>query len=225
MLRFPEIESLGIALAGITEAADGDFSNLGGRPARDALIIAGIAPRPIATARQVHGTSTHVATNENLDSISATEGDALATRDTTVALAVRVADCVPVYLFDPVARALGIVHAGRRGTFDGVAAFTVRTMRDHFRSDPKSMHALIGPSAGPCCYEVDEVTAAQFHARGLPRSGRKLDLWKSNSLQLQSEGLPHGNVVVSGLCTICDGRFHSYRAHGTAARNLAIASL
>jgi YfiH family protein len=225
MLRFREFESLGLALAGITEAVDGDFARPGGRPAPDALSIAGLASRPVATALQVHGTRTHLVDRGNVASLTAMEGDALITRDTNVAIAVRVADCVPVFLFDPDSRSLGIVHAGRRGTFEGAACSAIRAMCAQFRCEPRSMHALIGPSAGPCCYEVDEATTAEFHDKGLPHHGRLLDLWQSNAMQLVNEGLPVANVRISGHCTICGGQFHSYRADGTRARNLAIGAV
>jgi YfiH family protein len=222
MLRFREFESLGLGLAAITDAADGDFARPGGRPEKDAFALAGLASRPVATLRQVHGTRVETAELGNLELLAGREGDALITRDSRIAIAVRVADCVPVFLFDPGSRVAGIVHAGRRGTFDGAAGATVRAMRDRFGVVPANVAAVIGPSAGPCCYEVDEPTAARYRELGYPAAGRRLDLWRGNSIQLESEGLCAGNIAVAGLCTICGGQFHSYRATHTAARNLAI---
>ncbi len=130
-----------------------------------------------------------------------------------------------MYLFDPVKRAIGIVHAGRLGTFGAVAIKAVQVMRAYYRSDPADIHALIGPSAGPCCYQVSEQIAAEFTIEGLPVAGRNLDLWEANAGHLQSAGVPDGQIVRSGICTICDDRFHSYRRDAATARNLAVICL
>ncbi len=225
MLRFPDFEALGLTLAGMTEVADGDFARPGGRPERDALTLAGTPARPVITMRQVHGTRVETAQRDNSEALIGSEGDALVTRDSGIAIAVRVADCVPVFLFDPATRSAGIVHAGRRSTMERIAEATVRAMRERFRVVPSGLFAVIGPSAGPCCYEVDQATASAYRDRGYPAAGRHLDLWRGNAMQLESAGVPPANISISGHCTICGGRFHSYRATGSAARNLAILAL
>lgn len=223
MLRFPEFEVLGLGLAAMTQIADGDFARPGGRPESDVWTLAGLRPRPTITLRQVHGTDVRIVGPDPL--APSEEGDGLATQSRTLAIAVRVADCVPIFLFDPVARTIAILHAGRQGTYDGIAKAGIETLRGCFNTVPADIHALIGPSAGPCCYKVSDAIAAQFRDRGYPTEGRNLDLWQANVQQLVSTGVPPRQIAVSGLCTICGGGFHSYRATGTTARNIAVIAL
>lgn len=225
MLRFRKFEALGVKLAGITEAQDGDFSREG-RPADDALGLAGLTRGPVFTIPQVHGTRVWPVGESGPQCAGIAEGDGLVTNLEGVAIGVRVADCVPVFLFDTAQRAVGIVHAGRQGTHDGVTPAAVQMMQIRFGSRPRDLHALIGPSAGRCCYEVGEQLAADFIAKGLPIHGRHLDLWEANAIQLTQCGVPRAQIEIAALCTICGGgRFHSYRATRTPQRNLALIGL
>ncbi len=225
MLRFRKFETLGLRLAGITEAKDGDFSRTG-RPADDALDLSGLARGPAFTIPQVHGTRVWPVGKEGPQCSGGEEGDGLVTDIENIAIGVRVADCVPVFLFDSAQRAVGIVHAGRQGTHDGVTTAAVQMMQIRFGSRPFDLHALIGPSAGRCCYQVSEQLAADFIVQGLPAYGRYLDLWDANVIQLTQCGVPRAQIEVAEMCTICTaGRFHSHRATGTPHRNLALISL
>ena len=92
-----------------------------------------------------------------------------------------------------------------------------------FEVDAVNLHALIAPSAGPCCYEVSLEMAQAFAARlGFSIEGRRLDLWDANVRQLTEGGVPARQIHVEGICTICDGRFHSHRRSGDGQRNLAV---
>jgi len=102
---------------------------------------------------------------------------------------------------------------------------TARELLGRFDLQPVQIHAWIGPSAGPCCYEVSEGMAAEAEAAGVVRHNRKLDLWASNQQQLTGLGIPSAQIGISGECTICSGRYHSYRAGAPTARNLAILQL
>lgn len=159
--------------------------------------------------------------------------DGLITDRRGLALVITAADCVPVYLYDPVRRVIGMVHAGWRGTVAGIAAAAVRAMQAHYGCDPADIHAAIGPSIGPCCYEVDEPVAgpvrrhygAQASAllRPATRDGRyMLDLWAANRLDLASAGV--GQVYTAAVCTACQrDRLFSHRAEaGGAGRGAAI---
>lgn len=91
------------------------------------------------------------------------KADAVLTKHRGVALAMSSADCVPLMLYDPVQRAIGLVHAGWRGTARGIAAAAVDAVRSQFGSQPEHIYAGIGPSIGPCCYEVSENVRRLFH--------------------------------------------------------------
>ena len=151
--------------------------------------------------------------------------DGLIAREPSLPIGVLVADCVPVYFFDPIRRAGGIVHAGRAGTYLRIVENAIHALEREQGVSPGDLHALIGPSAGPCCYEVSEEIARDFDISGLPVSGRYLDLWQANVLQLEGCGVPRTHIGVAGLCTLCDGRFHSHRRNPDGGRNLAFLAL
>lgn len=230
MLRFDFIERLGASVAAFSERADGDCGAQGaGR--RPFLASCGIAASDVVRGHQVHGVSVASAREEDRGRGSAAdappipETDALVTNIHGLALAVLVADCVPVYLYDPKRRVIGMVHAGREGTFRNIAGETVRAMTREYGSLPEDVHALIGPSAGPCCYEVSLEMAEQWRDEGLPANGRFLNLWEANALQLSNAGVLRERIAVSALCTICSGRFFSHRAHADGARSMALLML
>jgi len=157
--------------------------------------------------------------------IALPDTDGLITSEQGLVLSVLVADCVPVWLYDPVVGAAGLVHAGRVGTFHGVAGMTVAMLAVTFGCEARNIRALIGPSASPDAYEVSSELATEWVERGLPANGPLLDLWGANKQQLIYAGLTENHVLVSGICTIRDERFFSYRRDGTQARNMAICAL
>ena len=141
------------------------------------------------------------------------EGDALITAEPGVTVSVRTADCFPVLLVDmhhhnTHNRAVAAVHAGWRGTADGVVAEMLRRMRDEFRTNAVDISAAIGPGIGACCYEVGEEVARRF---GLAYAGR-VDLAAENLRQLTEYGVPREQITLAGICTFCDpARFYSWR--------------
>lgn len=125
------------------------------------------------------------------------------------------ADCVPLLFVDPVRRAMGVAHAGWRGTAAGMAAAVVCAMTREFGSSCENIHAAIGPSIGPCCYAVRDDVVASFHAHRLVpvMRGKRLDLWSSTVRQLQSAGVR--TIEVAGVCTCCNNdTFFSHRGEG-----------
>jgi YfiH family protein len=163
--------------------------------------------------------------------------DAVVTNVPDLPLVILVADCVPVSLYDPIKRVIGLAHAGWRGTVAGVAARTVERMMNEFDTDPTDLVAGIGPSIGPCCYEVGPEVADEFHARqplvanhvllagevasagefdaSVNEDRYRLDLWRANTLQLVTAGVFEANIGVAGICTACNtADFFSHRAEG-----------
>jgi YfiH family protein len=147
-------------------------------------------------------------------------GDALITADRGVFLSMRFADCTPILLHDSIRGAVGLAHAGWRGTIKNVAGATLAAMVNRLGCSPQNITAVVGPAIGPCCYQVGkEVVRAveavfddgqQLFSR---RNGRRayFDLWQANRRQLLAAGV--GQVIVMGLCTACrTDRFFSHRA-------------
>ena len=150
------------------------------------------------------------------------ECDGLVTDKPGIALVVFTADCTPILFHDPITGAVGAVHAGWRGTANGIAAKTVDTMVAAYGCKAENIRAAIGPNIGPCCFETDaDVPAAMVDAFGaeanayIRRKGEKyfVDLKGLNALWLRRMGIT--NIEISRECTCCQShRFWSHRATG-----------
>ena len=185
---------------------------------------------PLISLKQFHSDVIHL-----FDSAPSApcRGDASLTNRPGLLLAIQTADCVPILLVDPKKRAVAAIHAGWRGTLARIAAKTIGKMQMHFGTNPRDLLAAIGPSIGPCCYEVGTEVATQFlsqfpDAPGYfdefrtgdepnpiqwlnmmppghqpPPKGVLLDLRKANRSQLLSAGLRPQNIHTIDLCTAC----------------------
>jgi YfiH family protein len=158
--------------------------------------------------------------------------DALLTDQPGIPLMLRYADCVPILLFDPVHRAIGVVHAGWRGTVAHVAVKAARIMFDRYGTRPHDLIACIGPSIGPCCYVVREDVVDQVKTAFpepddllMQRNGAThLDLWRANEQQLRDLGVEQ--IQVAALCTAeHTSDFYSARAEAKTGRFGAIIAL
>ena len=177
-------------------------------------------PHSVADLWLVHSADVVVADEPRGARESLGKADALVTDRTDVTLFLRFADCVPILLHDPRRPAVGIVHAGWKGTLAKIAAATVRVMTERYGSRPEDICAGIGPSIGPCHYEVGpEVVAGARAAFGEAADGLlartngsyHLDLWAANAHALREAGVEH--VEQSELCTACRAdEFFSHRA-------------
>ena len=233
MVHFEQLERLGVSCAAMSDRADGDCGWAKARHQDRAAFLrrAGIHPGHLVAPRQHHSNIVVPADIRDLGKgafdgrTAIADADGLATNVRGLPLGITVADCVPVFLFAPDKQAGALIHAGREGTRRRIAAGAVTSLDAIYGAKARHMHALVGPSAGPCCYEVSAELAEQWAAEGLPRRGRLLHLWEANRMQLMDAGVPEGQITVVGECTICGGRFHSYRAHRASHRNLAVLTL
>ncbi len=208
--------------------------------ARDWTMLARALDVPsdrLIRASQVHGLAVHVLrpSAEAIES-GGFEGDGLVTDDSSIALAVVAADCVPILIAHAPTGVVAAAHAGWRGTAAGVARQVVRAGIAEFGIDPSELVAAIGPSVGPCCYAVGhDVRLAYGSASPASESWQRwftgssdgslyLDLWAANRDQLVDAGLAPENIYVAGLCTVTHaGLLHSHRAHGANAGRMAAA--
>lgn len=157
--------------------------------------------------------------------------DGLITNQSNVALTAFFADCVPLFFLDPVARCIGLSHAGWRGTLSGIGPETLRRMKEHFGSKAGNVLVAIGPSICRNCYEVDDLVIDMLKASvqywrelvvSLGKGKYLLDLQLTNERLLIDRGVPKENIVQSGMCTRCnEGLFYSYRREGTNTGSLA----
>lgn len=217
--------------AGGVSAAPFDSLNLGSRwgderaaVAENWRRLAAVAGREIHVARQVHGrTVVRVTGDMDAAAVRGMDADALITNEADVVIGVLVADCVPILMADPRTGAVAAVHAGWRGTVAGIVEATMDRMRDEFGSDARELRVAVGPSIGPCCFEVGaEVVSAVEQAfpdardanAVIERLGAKphIDLWALAGIAARRRGVPPAQIETASLCTRCDvQRFFSYR--------------
>jgi len=139
--------------------------------------------------------------------------DAFITKEKGIALSIFVADCLPVFVIDKRSGAIGLIHAGWKGTKNSIVKKAIIMMQQSFESRPKDLTVLFGPSIRKCCCEVGQEFLKYFK-RGVDirDDNLYLDLVGINYLQLKEIGVPDNNIFDSGICTFCQNdRFFSYR--------------
>lgn len=190
--------------------------------------------------RQVHGTrmvdpaldTGRLRGDDGLARVAG-DGDALIAASAGTVVGIRTADCVPLLLVAPRAHWAAAVHAGWRGTLAGIATEAVDAAR-RAGIGADELVAALGPSIGPCCYEVSAELGEEFRRAGFPDvtasgstghspSRPHLDLRRANRFLLERSGVPAHNVQVVGPCTRCAyDRYHSFRAEpGSAGRQIS----
>jgi YfiH family protein len=160
------------------------------------------------------------------------QADGVVTNRKNIPLITTFADCIPILIADPVSKAVGVVHAGWRGTFARIASKAVEKMQKDFGSKPENILAAIGPGIGRCCFEVDQFVNDSFISEffywkdltlQISNNNKwKIDLHKLNERILIQSGLPNKNIVTANLCTSCrKDLFFSYRRDGQKSGRLA----
>ena len=159
--------------------------------------------------------------------------DGMVTNVPGLTLATFYADCVPLYLVDPVKKAIGLSHSGWKGTVGKIGLATVRAMEREYGTDPGDLVAAIGPSICQDCYEVSGDVIGGFEkafARELwddlfyqkPDGKYQLDLWEANRQIFLEAGVREEKIILPGLCTCCNPQFlFSHRASKGKRGNLA----
>ena len=172
---------------------------------REARREIGVGEWPLLTAQQVHGDKIAVV-DLPIDRDKQFAGcDGLITNQKRIALGIHVADCCAVYIVDPKTPAIGLVHSGKKGSEQAIAAKAIEELRQHFGSDPADLIVQLSPCIRPPHYEIDFAAniVEQCRAAGVKQ------------------------IYDSGTCTACDiGRYYSYRAEkGKTGRMLALLGL
>ncbi len=173
----------------------------------------GIDEKYFIRCRQIHSKKIFVVDGKPSLMLS---GDGLITENSTLVLGAVAADCMPIYFFDSKNKVFGIVHSGWKGT--GIIAEAVGILQSRWGTAMDDLTVVLGPSAGVCCYEVDETRYRDFTSRWGEKSGERrkgkfyLDLKSANYTLLFSLGIH--NVYDFHECTICNEKYGSYRRQG-----------
>lgn len=226
-LRCRPLEEIAPHYFSTRELTLGDPAGDGGAGWRDLAEALGVEVDALLRMRQVHCADVFEARRGW--SVSP-EADIAVTTDPALAVSVRSADCVPILLADRRNGAVAAIHAGWKGTAAGAAIVAVRALASRYDTDPLNVVAAVGPSIGPCCYEVGPELASRFSAHAdaanwFTRDAKPhLDLWRATRDQLTRAGIPEQQIHVSGLCTFDHpALFHSYRREGQDAGRLVAA--
>ena len=183
--------------------------------------------KDLVAGEQVHGTKIRVVDNNDRGrgarnyQEAIPETDALITAKKGVVLSSYYADCTPLFFLAPDIPAIGLAHAGWRGTINKIGQKTVLKMKEVFDIELANLLVGIGPHINSCCYEVsneviDKCKKSFKNWRSLVKIEAddkfKLDLAAANRLQLEEVGVKSENIVTSDLCTSCEKNlFYSYR--------------
>lgn len=187
-------------------------------------------PHAVVSVKQVHGHNALIV-DKPVEAGTTFEGgwDAVITDQPGVMATVRTADCVPVLLHDPIRRVVAAIHSGWRGSMAQIVPRTLQTMGQVFGSSAASIHVAVGPSAGVCCYEVDDPVLRPLREFSFWPSvvretgpGRAfLDLRALIQAQTVAAGVHEDHIWIVDLCTICRPQmFHSYRREGMAKQTM-----
>lgn len=177
--------------------------------------------------RQIHSDRIIIA-DETLGFDTPPECDALITNRPGTPLMVMSADCTPVLLYDPLTRSIGAVHAGRAGALNAILPKTLETMRKAYGTRLDDVYAVLGPSIGGCCYEINPKIAAEAersgYANALRSENQKVFLDVNTILlsQLEKVGIAAERIEVAGACTSCEREeYFSYRADAQKTGRIA----
>ncbi len=165
--------------------------------------------------QQVHGDQVVCVDNDFLAAQAIVSADALVTSLPKVPIAVRTADCLPVFLHDPTVPCVAVIHAGWKGSLKQIVIRTIEALTEHYHSNPVSLKVALGPAIGLCCYEVGNEFNEYFSKDIVVRDERfYLDLKAVNRKQLLAAGVSEQNIFNCDVCTCCDKDYHSYRREG-----------
>ncbi len=178
------------------------------------------------TVQQVHGMEIVSVDRDfagkgvtNLDNVIPC-ADGILTNEEVIPLVTFYADCVPIYLFDEIERVISLVHSGWKGTVGRISANAVKMLLQE-GCKLNNIKAIIGPSIGQCCYEVDRPVIGKFKEsfssweklfKPIDEKHALLDLWSANFTVLRESGIEPPNIYSTNLCTCChEELFYSYR--------------
>lgn len=189
----------------------------------------------IALVKQEHTSIIKKVTleNYNIEEVA----DALITNIKSIGLAIKVADCQAIFLYDPIKKVIGNVHSGWKGTIDKIVGKAINCMVSDYGCNINTIMVYINPSIAKCHFEVDYDVYEKFISSfteidikeyiGFKDKKYYIDTKLINKAYLIYLGIKEDNIEISSMCTVCNGCFvHSYRYDKeNSGRNLSVISL
>jgi polyphenol oxidase len=183
---------------------------------------------PLVSLRQIHSDLIHRVDRMPEQPLA---GDGMVTDTPGLLLAVQTADCLPIILVDPKRRAVGVFHAGWRGTANRIVEKGVGEMRKHFGSDPRELVAAIGPGVQECCYEVGEEVRTKFEAQFAYASSLFREVKESDPVRekypllfLTARAPGHSELPVKLFLDLVEANRRQLRDAGVMAKNIDTAA-
>ncbi len=184
----------------------------------DCLTVLPLSRQALVTAEQVHGNRlVWVGASDAGKRMPAVDG--LLTSARGVGLGMRVADCVPIYIWHETVAIYGLVHAGWKGIAAGIETSLTLELAQHYPLS--SYHFYLGPAIGACCFTLGAEAYRQLVGAEQANASQTVDLRLLLNNQLVSLGVPAVNIQCDERCTCCDKQFYSYRRDHTPFRMLA----
>jgi YfiH family protein len=153
------------------------------------------------------------------------EYDAMITDAPDIILGIRTADCIPIFVVDQKRKVIAAVHAGRQGTALHITTKVLKKIKEEFGCLPEDLIIALGPSIGPCCYEIDEKAfLSEWEPFSTSKGGERwmVDIAGINMSQMRDEGIKEEQIFLIDLCTSCHtDLFFSYRKEGRTGRQLS----
>jgi len=181
-------------------------------------------PCPLITLRQIHSDVIHSATEFSSQELA---GDGLITNEPGILLAIQTADCLPVILVDTKLRAVGVFHAGWRGTVKRIVEKGVGEMRHSFGARPQEIQAAIGPGVHKCCYAVGPEVRAEFESQFRYASDLFQEIMESDPVRekypllfLNARAPGHGELQKTIFLDLVEANRRQLMAAGVPARNI-----
>lgn len=184
----------------------------------------GIAPESVVSVQQIHSRIVHIAAAPSFS--DSPEGDGILAVNTNVVPCISVADCMPIFVFDPVSGCFGVLHSGWKGT--GIIQTALELATEEWGAKSENFKVILGPHIRSCCYTIDAERADYFTRVFGPSCVTvdperaalgdqwpyRLSLAEANRLLCLSLGIPAENILDTNECTSCDTVFGSHRREG-----------
>lgn len=182
-------------------------------------------PQQLVLLNQIHKDNILIV-NDHMDlEKSSLEYDAIITNIPNLYFGILTADCIPIFIVDQKKKVIGAIHAGRQGTALKITKKVLKEIKKRFNSSSNDFIISLGPSIGPCCYEIDEkIYLKEWESFSKQKGDKKwmIDIAKINIQHMKEEGVMEDQIIKIDLCTSCrKDLFFSYRKESKTGRQLS----